>query len=135
VEKANGETDAIVADEGGVYFLSGGGKRLDNPKIQNAFTAEAHSLRNSLRHVGGSLKVEEQATTRSNAQELSMVPLKKCVPDSISEESAKQKTTQMNSHLLGSEIPPFMNRALTFPDLLPEMLNPTCAQNTPQINQ
>jgi hypothetical protein len=131
VEKASGETEAIVADEGGVYLVPGGELCLDNPKIPNPLTAEAQSLRESFRHVGGDLPVGEQATTWFNSQELSVVPLKECAPDSISERSANQKTAQMNSHLLGLEISPFMNRALTFPDLLPGMPNTTCSQNTP----
>jgi Tfp pilus assembly protein PilP len=35
VEKATGETEAIVADEGGVYLVPGGRVSLDNPKITN----------------------------------------------------------------------------------------------------
>ena len=103
VEKASGETEAIVADEGGVYLVPGGEMCLDNPKIPNPLTAEAQSSREPFRYVGGGLPVEEQATTWFNSQKLSMVPLKECVPDSTSEKSAKQKTPQMNSHLLGSD--------------------------------
>ena len=131
MEKASGETEAIVADEGGAYLVPGGEVFLDNPKIPNPLTAEAQSSRESFRYVGGDLPVEERATTWFNSQELSMVPLKECAPDSISEKSANQETAQTNSHLLGLEISPFMNRALTFPDLLPEIPNPTCSQNTP----
>ena len=130
VEKASGETEAIVADEGGVYLVPGGEMCLDNPKIPNPVTAESQSSREPFRYVGGGLPVEEQVNTWFNSQDVSMVPLKECVPDSISEKSAKQKTAQMNSHLLGLEIPPFMNRALTFPDLLPGMPAKTCSQNT-----
>jgi hypothetical protein len=36
--------------------------------------------------------------------------------------------------VLGLEISPFMNRALTFPDLLPGMPTTTCSQNTPQTH-
>jgi len=103
VEKASGEREAIVADEGGVYLVPGGEMCLDNPKISKPLTAEAQSSREPFRHVGGGLPVEEQATTWFNSQELSMVPLKECVPDSISEKSAKQETAQMNSHMLGSD--------------------------------
>jgi Tfp pilus assembly protein PilP len=72
VEKASGETEAIVADEGGVYLVPGVEMCLDNPKIPNPLTAEAQ---------------------------------------------------------------PFMNRALTFPDLLPGMPNTACSQNTPQTHR
>ena len=48
VEKASGETEAIVADEGGVYLVPGGRVSLDNPKIPRLFPAEPQSSRESI---------------------------------------------------------------------------------------
>ena len=57
VEKASGETEAIVADEGGVYLVPSGGVSLDNTKIPNLLPAEAQSAQESSRLVGGGLPV------------------------------------------------------------------------------
>jgi Tfp pilus assembly protein PilP len=79
VEKANGETEVIMADQGGVYLVPQGGVSPGNAKILNPVPAEAQSSWESLTKVlqrpakviGGPLPVEKHATTWLNPQELS----------------------------------------------------------------
>lgn len=139
VEKANGETEAVVADEGGVYLVRSGEEVLENPKIPNPVPAGAQTTKESFQNFGGGLPVEAQVATSFNSQELSsaswLVQSKERVPDSPSGISAEQKTAQTKSPLSGSEISPVTNRALTLPELLSVFPIATFNHDLPQTHQ